>query len=200
MGFAHKKHHCCFCCLCWQNNTRVGSQRAHWVSYRPNPVSMKSHFFMFSLWHDYTEGLERLRTFPASWYSEKSPNSTQKRLFIAYFQWFYSLFVHSLSNQSKNCPEDKKVSENHFCRMILSWKCIKKKMIRGLGKKLDFFENFQNPEKISKKNLRFFLLKIIWKIKKIWIFEISIFPKFLIFHMISNIKNLRFFREFFQDF
>ena len=47
----------------------ISTQRAHWVSYRPNPVSMKSHFFLSSLSSDYAEGPGRLRTFPASWYT-----------------------------------------------------------------------------------------------------------------------------------
>ena len=38
------------------------------------------------------------------------------------------------------------------------------------------------------------------KIKKFRFFEISKFSKFLIFHMIFNIKKLRYFSRFFQDF
>ena len=49
--------------------TTTAAQRAHWVSYRPNRVSIKSHFLPFSLWHGYAEGPRRLRTFPASWYT-----------------------------------------------------------------------------------------------------------------------------------
>ena len=130
-----------------------------------------------------------------NFYSEKSRNSTQKRLFIAYFQWLHTLFVYLLSNQSKNCPEAKKTSKNHLYLIKLSWKYIIFFSIRALAKKLDFFRKFSKSWKNLEKNLRFFLLKIIWKIKNFENFEISKNRKFLIFNMIFNRKNLRFFRN-----
>ena len=67
-------------------------------------------------------------------------------------------------------------------------------------RELDFFPKIFKILKKSRENLRFFLLKIILKIKNFRFFEISKFSKFLIFHMIFNRKNLRFFSRFFQDF
>ena len=136
--------------------------------------------------------------------SEKARNSTKKRLFIAYFQWLYTLFVHLLSNQSKNCPEAKKTSKNHLYLIKLSWKYIKFFSTRASAKKVDFPWKFSKILKKSRKKSQIFSIENHIENQNFWIFEnlenVDFFQKFSGFFFrskFSKIWNFQYFLMFF---